>query len=137
VIWDGPVNINLLMVAMGYAEIYRGAPCQAYCPELEQAEVKAKHDKVGIWAQGASYENPVAHENSRKLTRSIDERIVLALPPPGSHPRHSSLGFRRPWGLGREWTGRLGRSSSLRGPEGGRSVPSRLGLPSRAGISWE
>ena len=34
VIWDDQVNVNLLMVAMGYAEVYRGAPCQVYCEEL-------------------------------------------------------------------------------------------------------
>ena len=31
VIWDDQINVNLLMVAMGYAEMYRGAPCQVYC----------------------------------------------------------------------------------------------------------
>ena len=25
VIWDGQVNVNVLMVAMGYAEVFRGA----------------------------------------------------------------------------------------------------------------
>jgi endonuclease YncB( thermonuclease family) len=25
--WDGPVNVNLPVVAMGCAEVYRGAPC--------------------------------------------------------------------------------------------------------------
>lgn len=50
VIWDGPVNVNLLMVAMGYAEVYRGAPCQVYCRELEDAEAKARQDRVGMWA---------------------------------------------------------------------------------------
>jgi endonuclease YncB( thermonuclease family) len=28
VIWDEQINVNLLMVAMGYAEVYRGARCQ-------------------------------------------------------------------------------------------------------------
>lgn len=58
VIWDRQIIVNLLMVAMGYAEVYRGAPCQLYCRELEQAEAKARHDHVGMWAQGASYESP-------------------------------------------------------------------------------
>jgi endonuclease YncB( thermonuclease family) len=52
------VNVNLLMVAMGYAEVYRGAPCIAYCRELDQAEAKARRDRVGMWAQGASHESP-------------------------------------------------------------------------------
>jgi endonuclease YncB( thermonuclease family) len=58
VIFDGQVNINLLMVAMGYAEVYRGAPCHVYCRELEEAEAKAKRDRVGMWAQGQKYESP-------------------------------------------------------------------------------
>ena len=57
VIWDGQVNVNLLMVAMGYAEVYRGAACQVSCRELEQAEAKARHDRVGMWRQ-AGYESP-------------------------------------------------------------------------------
>jgi endonuclease YncB( thermonuclease family) len=57
VIWDGQVKVNLLLVAMGYAEVYRGAPCQAHCWELEQAEAKARHDRVGMWRQ-AGYESP-------------------------------------------------------------------------------
>ncbi len=60
VIWgeDGQVNVNLLMVAMGYAEVYRGARCQVYCRELENAEAKARRDRVGMWAQGTKYESP-------------------------------------------------------------------------------
>ncbi len=40
VVWDDQINLNLLMVAMGYAEFYRGAPRQVHCRELEQAEVR-------------------------------------------------------------------------------------------------
>jgi endonuclease YncB( thermonuclease family) len=58
VVWDEQVNINLVMVAMGYAEVYRGAPCPAYCRELEQAEAQARRDRVGMWAQGLRYESP-------------------------------------------------------------------------------
>ena len=58
ILWDEQVNVNLLMVAMGYAEVYRGAPCQAYCRELEQAETKARHNRVGMWAQREKYESP-------------------------------------------------------------------------------
>ena len=57
VIWDDQVNVNLLMVAMGYAEVYRGAPRQVACRELERAEAKARQDRVGMWAQGAKYES--------------------------------------------------------------------------------
>jgi len=42
ILWDGPVNVNLLMVAMGYAEVYRGAPCIVQCQELAAAEAKAR-----------------------------------------------------------------------------------------------
>ncbi len=45
VVWDEQMNINLLMVAMGYAEVYRGAPCQVYCRELEDAEAKATREQ--------------------------------------------------------------------------------------------
>ena len=51
-VWDGRINVNLLMVAMGYAKEYRSAPCQAHCQELEAAEAKAIRDRVGMWAQG-------------------------------------------------------------------------------------
>lgn len=67
VIWDEQVNVNLLLVAMGYAEVYRGAPCQAHCRELDQAEAKARHDKVGMWAQ-AGYESPAAFRRRTRLS---------------------------------------------------------------------
>jgi endonuclease YncB( thermonuclease family) len=67
VVLDGPINVNLLMVAMGYAEVYRGAPCQAYCRELEQAEAKARRDRVGMWAQGATHESPAAFRRRMRL----------------------------------------------------------------------
>ncbi|MGD0264742.1 MAG: thermonuclease family protein [Candidatus Methylomirabilota bacterium] len=67
VVWDEQTNVNLLMVAMGYAEVYRGAPCQVYCRELEQAEAKAKTDKVGMWAQGAGYETPAAFRKRMQI----------------------------------------------------------------------
>ncbi len=60
VVWDEQINVNLLLVAMGYAEIYRDAPCQVYCQELEDAEAKARRDGVGMWAQGVNYESPAA-----------------------------------------------------------------------------
>ena len=67
VIWDGQVNVNLLVVAMGYAEVYRGTRCQAYCRELEQAEAQAKRDRVGMWEEGASYESPAAFRKRLRL----------------------------------------------------------------------
>jgi len=67
VIWDEQINVNLLVAAMGYAEVYRGAPCQVYCQELEQAEAKARMDRVGIWAQGLSYESPAAFRKRMRM----------------------------------------------------------------------
>ena len=58
VVWDGQVNVNLLMVTMGYAEVYRGALCQVYCWELEEAETKARRDRVGMWVQWERYKSP-------------------------------------------------------------------------------
>ena len=68
VLWDGRVNVNLLMVAMGYAEVYRGALCQAYCEDLFRTEVQAKRDKVGMWAQGSQYESPAAFRRRMRLS---------------------------------------------------------------------
>lgn len=41
VVWDGLVNVNLLLVVMGYAEGYRGAACPVYCQQREEGEAKA------------------------------------------------------------------------------------------------
>jgi endonuclease YncB( thermonuclease family) len=60
VIWDERINVNLLMVTMGCAEVYRGATCRAFCRELEEAEAKARQDHAGMWAQGVVYESPAA-----------------------------------------------------------------------------
>jgi len=68
VVWDEQINVNLLMVAMGYAEVYRGAPCQVDCRELEQAEAKARRDHVGMWAQGAAYGSPAAFRRRMRLS---------------------------------------------------------------------
>ncbi len=67
VVWDEQININLLMVAMGYAEVYRGAPCQAYCRQLEAAEAKAKADRVGMWGQGDGYESPAVFRQRMRI----------------------------------------------------------------------
>ena len=67
VIWDEQINVNLLMVAMGHAEVYRGAPCQAHCRELEQAESKARQNRVGMWVQGDNYESPAAFRKRMRI----------------------------------------------------------------------
>ena len=67
VIWDEQINVNLLMVAMGYTEVYRGARCQVYCRELDDTEAKARWDRVGIWVQGEKYESPVAFQKRKRI----------------------------------------------------------------------
>ncbi len=67
VVWDDLVNVNLLLVVMGYAEVYRGAPCQVYCSALEDAEAQAKRERVGMWAQGTAYESPRAFRQRLKI----------------------------------------------------------------------
>jgi len=67
VIWEEQINVNLLMVAMGYAEVYRGAPCQAHCRELEKAESKAREDRVGMWVQGDKYESPAVFRKRMRI----------------------------------------------------------------------
>ncbi len=54
----GTVNVNEEMVQQGLAEVYRGAPCKAYCRNLRAAELRAKQDRVGMWARGERYESP-------------------------------------------------------------------------------
>jgi len=67
VIFDEQINVNLLMVAMGYAEVYRGAPCRVYCRELKDAEAKARRERVGMWAQAANYEAPAAFRKRMRI----------------------------------------------------------------------
>jgi micrococcal nuclease len=59
ILWHGEVNVNVLMVAMGYAEVNRAVPCQVYCRDLKLAERKARRDRLGMWVQGDRYESPV------------------------------------------------------------------------------
>ena len=68
VLWDEEVNVSLLMVAMGYAEVYRGAPCVVQCQELAAAEAKARQDRVSMWAQGAKYESPREFRRRMRLS---------------------------------------------------------------------
>ena len=59
ILWHGEVNVNVLMVAMGYAEVNRAVPCQIYCRDLKLAERKARRDHLGMWVQGDRPESPV------------------------------------------------------------------------------
>jgi endonuclease YncB( thermonuclease family) len=53
----GEVNVNVEMVQQGLAAMSRGAPCQAYCRDLWVAELRAKRDQAGMWAEGTAYES--------------------------------------------------------------------------------
>lgn len=66
VVFLGPINVNVEMVEQGLAEVYRGAPCKAYCRDLRVAEVRAKRDRVGMWAKEAGYESPAAFRKRTK-----------------------------------------------------------------------
>lgn len=55
VIWYGGINVNVLMVMMGYAEVYRDEPCQYYCAELLEGEAWARQKKMGVWSQGSAH----------------------------------------------------------------------------------
>jgi len=67
VIWDGPVNVNLEMVRVGLAEVYRGHACQAYCDDLFRAEVQARNRRLKMWSQGSSYESPAAFRHRMRI----------------------------------------------------------------------
>jgi micrococcal nuclease len=64
----GAVNVNVEMVEQGLAEVYRGASCQAYCRDLKVAELRAKRDRVGMWAQGVNYESPAAFRRRMRMS---------------------------------------------------------------------
>jgi len=68
VVWDEQVNVNLLMVAMDYAEVYRRARRQVDCRELNDAETKARRDRVGMRKKGANYESPAVFRKRMRLS---------------------------------------------------------------------
>ncbi len=67
VLWGGQINVNLLLGALGDAEVYRGAACQVHCQELEEAEIRASRDRVGMWVQGPNYESPRTFRQRLKI----------------------------------------------------------------------
>ena len=67
VVFLGPINVNVELVEQGLAEVYRGAPCMAYCRDLRVAELRAKRDRVGMWAQREKYESPAAFRKRTKI----------------------------------------------------------------------
>ena len=65
-IFLGPENINLTMVEQGYAEVYRGKSKRLDRQPYEEAEAKAKTNKLGIWSQG-NYQSPAAFRRQQKF----------------------------------------------------------------------
>ncbi len=57
VLWPDGRNVNVAMVRAGFAELYRGARCQAYCRELQAAEHEARQARLGMWSLH-QYESP-------------------------------------------------------------------------------
>lgn len=88
VIWDEQINVNLLMVAMGYAEVYWGVPCQANCRELEQRGPRPGGNRVGMWVQGEKYESPAAVKSPSSRPR-IKMKAARGNPPAASSRRIS------------------------------------------------
>ena len=60
VVFLGPTNVNVEMVAQGLAKLDWGVACPAYCRDLKVAERKARRDRVGLWGQEASGESLAA-----------------------------------------------------------------------------
>lgn len=59
VLFAGEINVNLTMVAGGFAEVYRGRPPKGLLMKPYQiAESGARTEKRGMWAQGPEYVSP-------------------------------------------------------------------------------
>lgn len=60
------VNINLEMVLLGLAEVYRGrTPDEFNRRPYEKAEAEARRSGRGMWIQGASYRSPIDWKHRR------------------------------------------------------------------------
>ena len=67
VLWHDGANINVEMVRAGFAEVYRGTRCQAYCRDLGDAERWAQRERAGMWAQ-ERYESPAAYRRRNRIS---------------------------------------------------------------------
>ena len=55
-------DINLAMIEVGLAEVYRGPESgNPYTPQYQAAEAAARAAKKGMWVQGDAYESPRAY----------------------------------------------------------------------------
>jgi hypothetical protein len=75
--------VNVLMLMMGDAEVYRDEPCQYYCAELLEGEACVRQKKLGVWSQGEraldSNGVPVARNTQRQdlqMTQAIVETML-------------------------------------------------------------
>lgn len=63
-VYIGSLNLNLELVKLGLAEVYRGRPPKGIDIEMyKKAEAIAKKNKVGMW----SLDNPISPKKWRKL----------------------------------------------------------------------
>jgi len=67
VLWYDGANVNVEMVRAGFAEVYRGTRCPAYCRELGDAERWAQRERAGMWAQ-ERYESPAAYRRRNRIS---------------------------------------------------------------------
>ena len=59
VIFLGSMNVNLEMVKVGLAEVYRGQHAKGFDPgPYMEAEKEAKNASKGMWVQGDKYVSP-------------------------------------------------------------------------------
>jgi len=80
VLWDEQIKVNLLLVAMGYAEVYRGAPCLVYCEHLQATEAKAAGPggDVGV---GGELREPPRLSTPGAAVRAVTHCASLRHPP--------------------------------------------------------
>ena len=52
-------------------------PGQVYCRQLEQEEAKARRDRVGMSAQGVSYQSPAVFRRRMRLLANKVTRLSL------------------------------------------------------------
>ena len=67
VVYVGDLNVNLEMVKVGLAEVYRGKPAKGLnIDPYWKAESKAKNAGVGMWSLGDKYMSPREWRRSQK-----------------------------------------------------------------------
>jgi endonuclease YncB( thermonuclease family) len=75
VLWVDSRNVNVEMVRVGLAELYRGTRCQVYCSELQHAEREAQQGRVGMWSQ-ARPESPREFRHRMRIRGGWDVSCI-------------------------------------------------------------